>query len=89
MVKQITLEMSEGTYTTLWNAIVKAGNTNALSLLKDATRLQSVPVRHYTIAKDLLFGFVDDIIKSGDMYHANMILKNCRKEGYHYNHYTF
>lgn len=89
MVKRAQIEMSEGTYATLWSAIVKTGDDDALSLLKEVARQQTVPVLHYTMEKELLFGFVDDIVKSGDVYHANMILKNSHNSGYFRKHYTF
>jgi hypothetical protein len=87
MTKTPMLEMSEGTYATLWNALVKTGDNDAVSLFKEVVHKQITPVLHYAVAKDLLFGFIDDIVKSGDLYHANMILKNCRNGGYHKKYY--
>lgn len=89
MTRHVTVEMSEGTYATLWNAIIKTGDKNSELLFHEVVRMYKTPVCYYTIAKDLLFGFIEEIEKSGDLYHANMILKNCRKEGYYRAHYTF
>jgi len=90
MTKTLTVEMSEGTYATLWNAILKTGDKNSLSLFKEVIRkIKFGDIYYYTMSKDLLFGFVYEIEKSGNLEKANMILKNCRKEGYHHKYYTF
>jgi hypothetical protein len=90
MTKTPMVEMSEGTYATLWNAIVKTNDKDSLSLFKEVIHSESVnSIPYYTMAKDLLLGFIGEIEKSGNLKDANMILKNAHKSGYFRKYYTF
>lgn len=81
------VEFSEGTYAALWSAVIKTGDENGKALFKEVVKREDTPVAHYVIAKDLLFGFLDDIRNANVPCDINMILKNCNKRGYYAKHY--
>jgi len=81
------VEFTEGTYKALWNAIVKTGDKDLLSFWKEQVQKETVPVLHYVIIKEYLFGFLDAL--TSDRIDINAILHNCKKYGYHKKHYSF
>jgi hypothetical protein len=81
------VEFSEGTYKTLWNAILKTGDKDLLDFWKEQVRKETIPVLHYTIIKEYLNGFLFNLTTHNNDFDSYMILNNCHKEGYHKKHY--
>ena len=88
MVKRIKVEFSEGTYKTIWAAIVKTKDKDLLSFWKEHVEKVENPVLHYTIIKEYLFCILDDLRTTDVVFDINQVLKNCRKSGYHKKYYT-
>jgi hypothetical protein len=83
MVKLTKVEFSEGTYKTLWTAIHKTGDEDLMRFFKEQAHKETEPVLHYYMIKEYLFGFLDAITKAKVEIDINMVLHNCRKNGYH------
>ena len=82
---RVKVEFSEGTYITLWNAILKTGDKDLLDFWKEQVQKETTPVLHYTIIKEYLNGFLNEL-KFVNI-DSDMILHNCHKKGYHQKHY--
>ena len=88
MVKRTIVEFTEGTYKALWSAIVKTGDKELLAFWNEQIHKETEPVLHYYIIKEYLFGFLDALREAKSDIDINMVLKNCRKNGYHYKYYS-
>jgi hypothetical protein len=83
------LEFADGTYATLWSAILKTNDKDVLDLFKKSLQSSKVPVWHHSIEKVVLMYLLTVIQKNLVKCDVEKILHNCNPEGYYKEHYTF
>ena len=87
-MNQTKVEFSEGTYKSVWLAIVKTKDNDLLEFFKEQVEKVPDPVIHYTMIKDYIYDILIDLEKQKTELDINQVLKNLRKYGYHKKYYS-
>lgn len=78
MTKHQIVVLNETAYSALWGGIVKTGDEDSKRFVKEIVHQQKAPNEkyYYTVEKNILFGFIDEIVEAKVDCDVNIILHN-------------